>query len=39
MPFISMILLDRDDIVDCMLWCAAFLVSIALLLTFTNTNT
>jgi hypothetical protein len=31
LPFISMIILGRDDIQDCMIWCSALLIAIVVL--------
>ncbi len=28
LPFVSMIILDRDDIQDCLIWCFALLIVI-----------
>jgi len=38
MPFISMILLGRDDIQDCMLWCAILLLCVGFLINFVKTS-
>lgn len=34
MPFVTMILLDRDDIQDCLIWCAILVLTVVGLLVY-----